>query len=197
MEKQVAYSLLEVKAFDERSGVIEGVATTPSADRVRDVMNPFGMVQRTKDIKLHLYHNTEKPVGTVEFGRPTKDGIPFRAMLPEVVEQGEVKERVDEARHSIKYKLISAVSIGFMSIPGEYELLPDGGVKYNKWEIVELSLTSVPANPEAVIRIAKSVQAGNSSVAKSLREAWKPTAVRLLKSIDHKPGAVRLLKHAP
>lgn len=194
MQKQVAYSLLEVKAFDERSGVIEGIATTPSADRVRDVMNPFGMVQRTKDIKLHLYHDTEKPVGTVEFGKPTKDGIPFRATLPEVVEPGEVKERVDEARHSIKYNLISAVSIGFRAIPGEYELLPDGGVKYNKWEIIELSLTSVPANPEAVIRIAKSVQAGDATVAKSLREAWKPSAVKLIKPSAARPGSVKLLK---
>lgn len=194
MEKQVAYSLLEVKAFDERSGVIEGVATTPSADRVRDVMNPFGMVQRTKDIKLHLYHDTEKPVGTVEFGKPTKDGIPFRATLPEVVEQGEVKERVDEARHSIKYSLISAVSIGFMPVPGEYELLPDGGVKYNKWEIIELSLTSVPANPEAIIRIAKSVQEGGAAVAKSPREAWKPSAVKLVKSSAARTGSVKLLK---
>lgn len=152
-----AYSLLTEKSFDDGDAVIRGFATTPTPDRVLDVVVPEGVIFRTRDIKLHMHHDTRMPVGTVAFGKPTSKGIPFEARLPDVKEEGLVRERVNEARHSIKYHLISAVSIGFRALDGGVEVMKNGGYKFNSWEMIELSLTSVPMNPEATFQSVKSM----------------------------------------
>lgn len=158
-----AYSLLTQKSFSDGDSVIRGFATTPTPDRVQDVVVPEGVVFRTDDIKLHLYHDSKLPVGRVQFGKPTRKGIPFEARIPDVQEAGIVRDRVNEARHSIKYGLISAVSIGFKPLENGVELMKSGGLKFTSWEMIELSLTSTPMNPEAVFEALKSVDSGRLS----------------------------------
>jgi hypothetical protein len=145
-----AYSLLTVKSIDEEKRIITGIASTPTADRVKDIVEPMGAKFKVP-MPLLLYHNGTLPVGTVDFAKPTKEGIPFRASLPNVKEEGTVKERVNEAWHSLKYKLLAAVSIGFNPLEGGVELMKNGGLRFKAWEWMELSLVSVPANPDAVI----------------------------------------------
>lgn len=145
-----AYSLLTVKSIDEEKRIITGIASTPTADRVKDIVEPMGAKFKVP-MPLLLYHNGTLPVGTVDFAKPTKEGIPFRASLPNVKEEGTVRERVNEAWHSLKYKLLAAVSIGFNPLEGGVELMKNGGLRFKAWEWMELSLVSVPANPDAVI----------------------------------------------
>ena len=71
-----AYSLLDARAFDDATRQIEGIASTPSPDRYGDVVEPLG-AQFALPMALLWQHNAEKPVGTVEFAKPTKSGIPF------------------------------------------------------------------------------------------------------------------------
>lgn len=153
-----AYSLLTVKNIDEQSRTITGIATTPTVDRMGDSVDPMGGVFKTP-MPLLLYHNAEKPVGTVDLAKATPEGIPFRASLPEVREPGIVKDRVDEAYHSIKYKLIGAVSIGFRPLRDGIEVMKSGGLLFRAWEWLELTLCSVPANSEALILGFKSMDA--------------------------------------
>jgi HK97 family phage prohead protease len=150
-----AYSLLELKQVDDNGRVLRGIATTPTVDRVGDIVEPLGVVFRGP-INLHLYHKHDMPVGHVEFGKPTKVGIPFTASIPDVAEEGTVRERTNEAWHSVKYKLLRAVSIGFHVLEDGAELMKNGGLRFTKWEMVELSLVGVPANPDAVITAFKS-----------------------------------------
>lgn len=154
MEMKRAYSVLETKDVDAERRVITGTATTPRVDSYKDIMEPLGVRYRGP-VNLYLYHNTNLPVGNVEFGKATDKGIPFKATLPDVVEAGTVRERVNEAWHSLKYKLLQAVSIGFL--PLEYQYIEDSyGVHYKEWEMLELSLVGVPANPDAMIDTVKS-----------------------------------------
>jgi HK97 family phage major capsid protein len=51
------------------------------------------------------------------------------------------------------------VSIGFRALEGGVELLKEGGLKFNSWEWLELSLVPIPAQPEAVIQSFKSMDA--------------------------------------
>lgn len=150
-----AWSLLEVKSVDEGQRVIRGMATTPTLDRVGDIVDPMGVVYRAP-VKLHLYHKHDLPVGLVTFGAPTRKGIPFEASIPDVREDGVVRDRVNEAWHSVIYKLLDAVSIGFNVLEDGYERMANGGLKFTKWEMLELSLVGVPANPDAVITAFKS-----------------------------------------
>jgi HK97 family phage prohead protease len=150
-----AYSLFEVKSLSDERRILSGMASTPTPDRVQDIVEPLGMKLRGA-VNLFLYHKHNMPVGHVEFGRPSKKGIPFEASIPDVVEDGIVKERVKEAWHSVKYRLLQAVSIGFQQLNGAYEILANGGVRYKEWEMLELSLVGIPANPDALVSAFKS-----------------------------------------
>lgn len=178
MEKQVAYSLLEVKALNEEKREITGVATTPEPDRVGDIVEPLG-VKFKNPLPLLWQHDHEKPVGTVKFEKPTKDGIRFVATLPVIAEEGKLKEMVDLAWQAVKAKLVRGVSIGFR--PLEYSYLDGGGIRFTESEIYELSLVSVPANASASIETIKSI-------------AIRNRGIRLVKATPERSGAVKLLK---
>lgn len=150
-----AYSFLDIKSIDEEQRIIEGIATSPKVDRMGDIVDPMGL-QFAKTIPLLLFHDSTLPVGQVRLGKPTKDGVPFTAYLPKVSEPGRVKDRVDEAWHSVKYKLIAAVSIGFRVLDDAMERI-DTGWKFLKSEIMELSLVPIPAQDQAVITAFKSM----------------------------------------
>jgi HK97 family phage prohead protease len=153
-----AFSFLEVKSVDDERRMVEGWATTPKLDRQGDIVDWEGLTYGNS-IKLLLYHtSTDKPVGNVKFDKPTKRGMPFEAYIPKVVEPGTLKDRVDEAWHSVKYDLIAAVSIGFRVIDDAIERI-ETGYKFLKTEILELSLVPVPANDQAVITSFKSMDA--------------------------------------
>ena len=153
-----AYSVLNIKAMDEDEEFyrISGMASTPTPDRMGDIVDPMGAQFKTP-MPLLWQHEHSKPVGTVTFAKPEKSGIPFEAQLPKVKEEGKLKERVDEAIQSLKYKLVAAVSIGFSPIKDAYEYMENGGIKFNEWEWIELSLVTIPANSEALISAIKSL----------------------------------------
>lgn len=151
-----AYSILTVKAVEENDQrIIRGVATTPTPDRMGDIVEPLGVKFKNPMPLLHQ-HDAEKPVGTVKFDKPTKDGITFEASLPMIAEPGPLKDRVDTAWQEVKAGLIRAVSIGFRAL--EYAFIEGGnGIRFIESEVLELSLVSVPANAGATITEIKSI----------------------------------------
>lgn len=149
-----AYSILTVKSVEEDQRIIRGVATTPSPDRVGDIVEPLG-VKFNNPMPLLWQHQADKPVGTVRFDKPTKDGITFEAKLATIDEPGNLKDRIDEAWQSVKAGLVSAVSIGFRAL--EYAFMESGGIRFSESEVMELSLVTIPANAEATITAIKSI----------------------------------------
>jgi HK97 family phage prohead protease len=148
-----AYSLLDTKDYDDAEQCITGIATSPTVDRMGDIIEMDG-VHVAPDIPLFLYHDSRLTVGRAKFGKATKKGIPFEAKLPKVAEDGALKARVDEAWQMVRYKLITAVSIGFRAV--EYSYIENGGIRFTECEVMELSLVPIPAQPEAVIQSIKS-----------------------------------------
>lgn len=155
MKTNRAFSAITIKSVSEDAREITGLASTPALDRVKDIVEPLGL-SFAQDAPLLLNHDHSQPVGTVQFGAPTTKGLPFVARIAKVDEDGVVKTRTDEAWHSVKSGLIKGVSIGF--IPSEYESLgKDMGTRFTKAAVHELSLVSIPCNPEAVITAFKSL----------------------------------------
>ena len=183
-----AFSLLTVKAVDDERRIVTGIASTPTVDRQDDVVVPEGAIIRS-GINLHLYHSHNLPVGNVKFGKPTKAGIPFEATIPTVAEEGTVRERVNEAWHSVKYRLLGAVSIGFRVLEDGVERMKNGGLKYTKWEMLELSLVSVPANPDAVITGFKSMDPKQIRDALGVAASDDSEREQIIKSIDQQQRA--------
>lgn len=151
-----AYSTLEIKAVDDGKRVIRGIATTPTVDRVGDVIDPLG-VQFKNPMPFLWQHDHQSPVGTVKFDKPTKDGITFEAEFvdPATVESASLKDRLQMAWDSVKTGLVRAVSIGFR--PLEYSFMDAGGINYLQTEVYELSGVTIPANAEALISGVKSL----------------------------------------
>lgn len=151
-----AYSILEVKAVDEAKRVIRGIATTPSVDRVGDIIDPMG-VKFANPLAFLWQHDHSQPIGSVKFDKPTKDGITFEAEIAKTDEPGTLKDRLDEAWQSIKMGLVRAVSIGFRPI--EYSFMENGGIRFSESEVYELSAVTIPANADALISTVKSLDA--------------------------------------
>lgn len=149
-----AYSLLEIKSFDDDRREITGLATTPETDRMGDIVDPMG-AKFAAEIPLLWQHMHDKPVGAAEFGKPTKKGIPFKATIAKLEDAGPLKDLLDMAWQSVKARLVRGVSIGFR--PLEYAFMDSGGVRFNEVEIYELSLVTIPANASATIQTIKAM----------------------------------------
>ena len=150
-----AYAMFEVKALDNDHRIIEGMASTPTPDRMGDIVEPLG-AEFALPLPLLWQHDKNAPVGLVEFAKATNDGIPFRARLAKIAETGPLKDMVDLAWQAVKERLVRGVSIGFQS--SEYSYIENtGGRRFSKWEWLELSLVTIPAQREATISTIKSI----------------------------------------
>ncbi|WP_028034113.1 phage major capsid protein [Chelativorans sp. J32] len=159
-----AYSSLTIKSVDEEKRIIRGVATTPAVDRVGDIVEPLG-VKFTNPMPFLWQHDHKQPIGTVKFDKPTKDGITFEAEIPTISEPGTLRDRIEEAWQSIKIGLVRAVSIGFRAL--EYAFLDEGGIRFIKTEVYELSAVTIPAQPEALMTSIKNMDAAGVALIKS------------------------------
>ena len=186
-----AYSLLTIKSVNEDQRIIEGIATTPSTDRMGDIVEPDG-AQFKLPLPLLWMHNSDEPVGHVTAAKVTKDGISIVAQLVSVAEPGKLKDRLDEAWQSLKSGLVRGLSIGF--VPLESAQIKDSwSYRYLTWDWMELSCVTIAANVEASILSVKS--ADQIIVREALAERQRrpvyldrrnePTPTR-------KPGAVYL-----
>lgn len=153
--KQVkrVYSTMVVKAVDEDKREITGIASTPGTDRMGDIVEPKGA-----DFKLPLaflwQHDHSQPIGQVVSAKVTDAGIEIVARLANIAAPSQLAARLEEAWQSIKSGLVRGLSIGFR--PLEYSFIDEGGVRFNKYEIFEISAVTIPANAEASITSVKS-----------------------------------------
>lgn len=107
-----------------------------------------------------------------------------------------ISERLDEIRAAVEAKVLRAVSVGFH--PHDAEPLGDGGVRFKATELVECSLVSIPANPNA-LALAKSLNLSDDAqqviFGKSadeiaaLRRSGEPAVTRTIVSPSAAPAA--------
>ena len=149
-----AYSLFTIKSVDEDQRIIEGIATTPTTDRMGDIVEPEG-AEFKLPLPLLWQHDSKKPIGHVEAAKVSKDGITITARLVQITEPGKLKDRLDEAWQSIKSGLVRGLSIGFS--PLESAQIKDTWAEhFLRWDWLELSCVTIPANTEASILSLKS-----------------------------------------
>lgn len=143
-----AFSTLEIKAFDADAGIITGIASTPTPDRVDDIVLPEGAKYRLP-IPLLWQHNSGDPIGEVTAANVTKDGIDIVAK----VALG-VTDEIDRYWKLMKSGLVRGLSIGFRGLKVA-QIENSWGVEFQEWEWLELSAVTIPANSEATIATVK------------------------------------------
>lgn len=178
-----AYSTLEIKSLDEEAGTITGIASTPSTDRMDDIVMPEGASYKMP-LPLLWQHNHGDPIGEVVEATVTSKGIEIVAK----VALG-VTEEIDRYWKLIKSGLVRGLSIGFRGLETE-QIEGSWGVRFKKWEWLELSAVTIPANAEASIATVKEYAAkpAASGTGETVEEEAKP-AVRVVKLSD--PARVR------
>ncbi len=151
-----AYGKFELKEASEEQRIIKGIATTQTLDRDGDIVEPNG-AEFALPIPFLWQHQRDKPIGEVIAARVTDKGIEVEIQLAQINEAGKLKERLDEAWHSIKSGLVKGLSIGFR---GKEYAYTESGIHYTKWDWHELSAVTIPANSEATITAIKAAALG-------------------------------------
>lgn len=149
-----AYSTLEIKELAAEERTFTGIASTPTADRMGDIVEPTG-AQFKLPIPLLWQHDARQPIGWVTEAKVKKDGIEIAARLAEVEEEGTLRNRLEEAWQSITAKLVRGLSIGFKPIEAA-DIKGSWAQRFIKWEWLELSAVTIPANADATILSVKS-----------------------------------------
>jgi HK97 family phage prohead protease len=170
-----AYSTIQVKDLSEDAREFVGIASTPTVDRVGDIVEPGG-AKYTLPIPLLWQHDKNMPIGEIMDARVSKSGIQVKARVFKASQSRTLMDRLDEAWESIKLGLVKGLSIGFL--PSEYEPMKEtGGYRITKWDWHELSAVTIPANMDASI----------SSIKSADRE--------LLAAIGQREGVIMLDEH--
>ena len=144
LRKLFAGAIVKDSTLNDRE--IRVVASDPTPDRVGDVMLPSGCqleAYRSNPIVL-ANHEPDKPIGTAE---PSIKNNRVEALI--TFAPPGLSKTADEFCGLAKAGILKAVSVGFEPI--DSEPIKGGGVRYKAWSLLELSIVSVPANPNALI----------------------------------------------
>jgi HK97 family phage major capsid protein/HK97 family phage prohead protease len=159
MALERAYAVLDVKSIDEDARIITGIASTPSTDRMGDIVEPSG-AKFTLPLPLLWQHDSRQPIGNVIEAKVTSAGIFIKAQIAAISDTGALKDRLDTAWQSIKAKLVRGLSIGFRATEDPEPIKGTYGLRFVGWEWLELSAVTIPANADASIQTIKSCDTG-------------------------------------
>ncbi len=156
---------------------IRVVASDATVDRMGDILVPWGVDlsnYRRNPIVL-AQHDASQPIA-----RCSSIGVEGDAVIALIdFPAAGISARSDEYLRLMKAGILGAVSVGFL--PLKQEPIGNGGWKFTQWELLELSVVSVPANPSALV-------SERSMSGSSLRTAHMERA-RVLKARLSAPAA--------
>ena len=162
-------------AWDERSGegvvhkthVSEGqglefVLSDATPDRMGDIIEPGGwdLKNFNKNPVALFNHRSDFPIGRWANLRVI-DGK-LRGHL-QLAKKG-TSARINEIISLVEQNILRAVSVGFVPMTSEPITKNGSGMRFNTSELIETSLVSIPANPNA-LAIAKSLKISASTTA--------------------------------
>lgn len=163
-------AVVDDKTLGDRQ--IRVVVSTPSPDRVKDVMEPRGVdltAYKSNPIVL-ADHNREAPIGTALIDVKSDRVEAVITFAP-----AGASAKADEYCALAKGGVLNTVSPGFIEL--EVDPIKGGGYHIKRWELLELSLVSVPCNPEATV-IERKLPERNWRVGASLNLPLAPAGAK-------------------
>ncbi len=157
---------------------IRVIVSTPTPDRVKDVLEPGGVdvsAYRANPIVL-ADHDRTSPIGTAEIEIKSDRVEAVVTFAP-----AGASSKADEYCALAKAGVLNTVSPGF--IEKEAAPIKGGGVHITRWELLELSLVTVPCNAEATV-IERQLTERNWRVGASLNLPIAPESARAQAILD-------------
>ena len=150
------------KTHVSEGGGTEFILSDATPDRMGDVIEAEGWdLGNFKKNPIALFnHKADFPIGRW-INLRTTDGA-LRSHL-QLAPKG-TSARIDEIRALVDADILRAVSVGFLPRKSEPLTKGGGGVRFKKTELVECSLVSIPANPNA-LAVARSLNISASTAA--------------------------------
>ena len=146
---------LEIKAVKDEGGFfyIKGYASTPDVDRVADIVKPDCLLKSVQRMGMpafiHQHDLSGIPLGVCEKVYMEGTNTAVELKMPKDDMGKTIKNRVDIGAYK-------GLSIGFVA--KDYEFTPEGYRVINDLDWYEVSLVTVPANPNAEILEVKNRQ---------------------------------------
>lgn len=137
------FGVLELRAVNDELREFEGIANTGATDTHDTIVEPSG-ARFQLPLPLLWFHDAQIPVGEIVSAELLGGRWLVRGVIRTVTEPGAVKDATDKAWHSIKYKLVRGLSIGFNGLKRQ-------GNRFLEWSWRELSLVTLPSNVETTI----------------------------------------------
>lgn len=127
---------------------IRVVASDGTVDRMGDILVPWGVdLSNYKRNPIVLaQHDASQPIARCGSINVEGDAVVALIDFP----AAGVSARSDEYLRLMKAGILGAVSVGFLPVKQE-PIGNTGGWKFTSWELLELSVVSVPANPAALV----------------------------------------------
>lgn len=150
---QRAYATLQIKAVDPVQRTITGIATTPTPDRMGDIVVSEGAKFKLP-IPFLWQHDADQPVGNVIDAKVSPGGITVTCQFTQNTGVPTLDQRLDEAFAMVQTGLVRGLSIGFMPVETA-QIEGSWSCKFLEWEWLELSAVTIPANAEATINTIK------------------------------------------
>ena len=168
---KIQYFHTEVKGVEktEKGTLIKGYASTPTVDRGSDVVEPeafrHSIAKEYRDNPIILFqHKNDRPIGRVEDMRIDSNGLYVEGVIVD-----------NDIEPKIQAGILGTFSIGYIPKHAEYRdkdgILLDPEKDYMRiWDeegvtrvikeldLVEISVVTVPMNPDARFTLSKSVK---------------------------------------
>ena len=167
-----AWSTFEVKAMAGDKRRFSGIASTPSTDRMGDVVEPKGAKFKLP-IPLLWQHDSKDPIGLITSAKVTDKGIEVEGEVASIDEDGELKARLSKAWQMLKSGIVRGLSIGFNAIDAE-PIKGTYGLRFKQWEWLELSAVTIAANQDASIVAIKSIDSASLAASGRNRSEFDP-----------------------
>jgi len=139
-----------IKDFGESDDqrIVAGWASTPSEDREGDTIEPEAFAGSLGSrLKLLFNHQQDQPVGKIVKAEVRDAGLWIEGRIA----KGTAK--ADEVWTLIEQKILDSFSVGFL--PKEWEPMKKGDTlgpkRFTQAELLEVSIVTIPANPNAVM----------------------------------------------
>ena len=155
-------------AAEEKTNTLRVTISTRTRDRHGDILEPSGV-----DVQSYLRN-------PVVIWAHDYAALPIGKAVSVEVEQSAIRAEIAfadtpfarEVRRLYREKFLRGWSVGFL--PKEWDVLKDKNKKFSgyhikKWELLELSATPVPANPDALTNALEAGLVAEPALVKSLR----------------------------
>ena len=147
---------------------IEGFASTDTVDRDNDIIpmsswaDPDAIKNYLKNPIVLAHHKRDMPVGTCEYLEAKDGGLFVKVKL--------VKSVNSEIYSAVKNGILKTFSVGFRLNVLEYDEELDSFI-LTKVELTEISIVSIPCNPDATFAVIKSLTSKQNQEKRKMPEA--------------------------